>query len=204
MKNDGVQIFWPRFALSHLGQDTDHTRHLLIMSQDEAALDRLVITTPHLAHIVMQYLNSFPQSSKSVQSEHYQLTGDVAIRSRANAVKMRNAIELYCTGNPFILQSPLKSLVSSVLVPENAKDDILHFPEKGQKQFEHFIQDRLLPKSTLSVWDPMKKLKLKTFTNWMEKSKFRVGDKVVKLREERELLGRFLMMEWWSGIRKGM
>ena len=35
------------------------------LSQDEAALDILVITTPHLAHIVKQYLNSFPQSTKS-------------------------------------------------------------------------------------------------------------------------------------------
>ena len=35
------------------------------LSQDEDALDRLVITTPHLAHIVKQFLNSFPQSTKS-------------------------------------------------------------------------------------------------------------------------------------------
>ena len=40
------------------------------LSQDEDALDRLVITTPHLAHIVKQFLNSFPQSTKlSEQSE---------------------------------------------------------------------------------------------------------------------------------------
>jgi len=30
----------------------------------------------------------------------------------------------------------------------------------------------------------MKKLKLKTFLNWMEKTKIRVGDKVIKLRED--------------------
>ena len=41
----------------------------------------------------------------------------------------------------------------------------------------------------------MKKLKLKTFSNWMEKTKVRVGDKVIKLREERELLGRFLIIQ---------
>lgn len=41
----------------------------------------------------------------------------------------------------------------------------------------------------------MKKLKLKTFSNWMEKYKFCVGDKVVKLREECELLGRFLIIQ---------
>jgi len=41
----------------------------------------------------------------------------------------------------------------------------------------------------------MKKLKLKTFVNWVEKTKIRVGDKVIKLREERQLLGRFLIIQ---------
>ena len=165
------------------------------LSQEEAALDRLVTTTPHLARIVKQYLHSFPHASTSERNEHYQLAGDIAIRSRENALKLRHSIELHCGGNPFTLISPLKSLVSSALIPSSAKDDILHFAEKGQTRFEEFIRDRLLPTSTLSVWDSQKKLKLKTFSNWMEKTKVRVGDKVIKLREERQLLGRFLIIQ---------
>ncbi len=80
-------------------------------------------------------------------------------------------------------------------MPEDAKDDILHFGEKGQKRFEEFVCERLLPTSKLSVWDSMKKFKLKTFWNWMAKTKVRVGDKVIKLREECELLGRFLIIQ---------
>ena len=166
------------------------------LSQDETGLDRLVTTTPYLARIVKQYLNSFPkESSSSQRNEHYQLSGSVSIRSRENALKLRHSIELHCAGNPFKERSPLKSLVSSVLVPEDAKDDILHFGEKGQKRFEEFVRERLLPTSKLSVWDKMKKFKLKTFSNWMAKAKVRVGDKVFKLREERELLGRFLIIQ---------
>lgn len=41
----------------------------------------------------------------------------------------------------------------------------------------------------------MKQLKLKAFSSWMDKSKVRIGDKVIKLREERELLGRFLIVQ---------
>ena len=172
------------------------------LSQDEAALDRLVTTTPHLARIVKQYLYSFPQACKSSErNEHYQLASNVAMRSRENAVKLRQSIELHCGGNPFTVKTPLKSLVSSVLVTDAARNDIQHFPEKGQKRFEEFIQDRLLPTSTLSVWDSMKKLKLKTFSNWMDKVKVRVGDKVIKLREERALLGRFLIIQ---GSRPGL
>lgn len=92
-------------------------------------------------------------------------------------------------------KTPLKNIVSSALVQSDAKDDILHFQEKGQKRLEEFIHDRLLSSSVLSIWDPMKKLKLKTFSNWMEKTEIRVGDKVIKLREERQLLGRFLIIQ---------
>ena len=41
------------------------------LSQDNSALDRLVTTTPHLSHIVRQYLNSFPQTStQNERNEH--------------------------------------------------------------------------------------------------------------------------------------
>ena len=79
------------------------------LSQDEAALDRLdvhkyitIAITPHLTHLVKQFLNAFSKASRSTdRSEHYQLSGTVAIRSRANAVKLRLSIELHCEGNPF-------------------------------------------------------------------------------------------------------
>lgn len=166
------------------------------LSRDEAALDRLVTTTPHLARLVNQYLNGFPKVSRSsVRKEHYQLSGEIALRSRANALKIRQQIELHCEGNPFKVNTPLKSLASSALVSNEAKQDILQFTEKGQKCFEEFVSQRLMSTSSVSLWDKMNKLKLKAFSNWMEKVKVRVGDKVIKLREERELLGRFLIIQ---------
>ena len=166
------------------------------LSRDEAALDRLVIITPHLARLVNQYLSGFPKASRSsVRREHYQLSGEIALRSRANAPKIQQTIELHCEGNPFEVNTPLKSLVSSALVSDETKQDILQFTEKGQKCFEEFISQHLMSTWSLSVRDKMKKLKLKAFSNWMEKATVHVGDKVVKLREERELLGRFLIIQ---------
>ena len=99
-----------------------HHGGMVGLSQDECALDRLLITSPHLARMVKQYLTSFPKVSEaSERNEHYQLSGDVAVRTRQNAMKLRQSIELHCEGNPFTVESPLKSLVSSALVPEKAK-----------------------------------------------------------------------------------
>ena len=112
-----------------------------------------------------------------------------------NALKIRDSIEKHCAGNPYTTECPLKNIASSALIPDNVIDDILHFGKKGQRHFEHLIQDRLLPMSKISVWNPMRKLKIKAFANWMEKSKVPVGDKVIKLPEEHELLGRFLIIQ---------
>ena len=85
-------------------------------------------------------------------------------------------------------------MASSALVPENTKDDLLHYAEKGQKRFENFVKETLLKESASSVWDSMKKFKLKTFSSLTGKIRVTVGQKVIKLREERELLGRFLII----------
>jgi len=131
------------------------------------------------------YLNSFPKVSKIPEwNKHYQLSGDVTVRTQENGMKLHQSIKLHCEGNPFTVESPLKSVVSSALVPKKAEEDIPGDTEKGQKRFEEFVEDRLLPSSKHSLWDAMKKLKLKTFSNWMEKTKVHVGDKVIKLPKE--------------------
>jgi len=123
-------------------------------SQDDAALDRLVITTPSLSHLVQQFLNSVPKASKSSQrSEHYQLSLAIAVRTRENSSKLRHCIELHCEGHLFTIKTPLKDLVLSVVVTDNAKYDILHFQEKGQKRFEEFI-DRFLSTSMTDCCQP--------------------------------------------------
>ena len=110
-------------------------------------------------------------------------------------MKLRDSIELHCDGNPFNMESPVRNIVSSAIVPANVKTDLLSFAKEGQNRFEEFVQNRLLQTSSVSIWEPMRKLKLKTFANCMEKTKVCLGDKVVKLKEERELLGRFLIIQ---------
>ena len=58
-----------------------------------------------------------------------------------------------------------------------------------------FIKERLLEGSSVSVWDPLPRLKLKTFTTYLPKTVLKIGEKVIKLTEERNLLGRFLVIQ---------
>ena len=143
-------------------------------------------TTPHLTKIIRDYLRSFPGTQNSSSTnKHYQLSGSFAHRSTQNAVKLKKKLKLRSDGNPYITEIPLKSIVSSAILSEKAKDDILNLAKVGQKRYAEFVT------SPKSIWDKMTKLKLKTFSNWMAKTRVTVGDKVIKLREERQLFARF-------------
>ena len=85
--------------------------------------------------------------------------------------------------------------MSSTIILDVVKKHILNLASIGQKRYADFVEERLLVSSDKSVWDKITKLKLKTFSNWMEKSKVRVGDKVVKLKDERGLFARFLVIQ---------
>ena len=101
----------------------------------------VLTTAPQLAKMVKTYLNSFSHSTSSTsRSEHYQLSGNVSTRIRENATKLHGKIELHCEGNPFIVECPLKSLVSSALVPEEAADVNINFGQKGQQRLEDQVK----------------------------------------------------------------
>ena len=109
-----------------------------------------------------------------------------------NALKLRDSIQLHYECNPFIVGTPLKSIVSLVLIPEATEEDIRRRDEKGLNDYRKFVKERLVPDAPMSVWSSMKKMKLKTFSTCMAKTLMSAGDKVIKLREDIQLLARFL------------
>lgn len=167
------------------------------ITHDKVSLDRIITTLPHITSIIRDWLDGFPRLSTTSKAaeKHYQLSGDIAQRSTRNALKLKESIQRHCEGNPFIVRTPLKSIVSSVMIPDAAKVDILNRDKKGMNGYQNFVHERLLQNSPMSVWDPMKKMKLKTFCTWMAKTRVTLGDKVIKLREERQLLARFLIIQ---------
>ena len=89
----------------------------------------------------------------------------------------------------------LKSIACSAWIPEEAKDGIINFDRKGLNTEKLFITERLLENSPKSIWDPLKRQKIKSFSTWMAKSRNTIGDKVTKEREERQLYGRMLVIQ---------
>jgi len=167
------------------------------LTQQDELLDRFLLIQPELARIVADFQNRYTKlrNQDSSGKEHYQLFGEYATRIATNAETLRDSIQVHCEGNPYLVGTPLENIVSSVIIPDSAAVDILHRDEKGQLAYETFVEERILSSSTTSIWDRMQKLKLKTHSTWMAKKTVRVGDKVIKLREERQLLARFLVIQ---------
>ena len=150
---------------------------LLGLTQCPEALDRLFLTMPQLTRFVKQFKAGFPSTSSQNNGEHYQLRGDIALRCAKNAIKLHHSITTHCLGNPYISGTPLRSMVSYLIVPKEAEGDILQRDEKGQAAFQSFLKERLLTTSPQNVWDAMTKLKLKTFSTWMHKKRSKLQTK---------------------------
>ena len=165
------------------------------LTQDESALNRFLLATPELTRIVTELQHQYASAADTAPEEHYQLTGTVAERIAINAEKIRSGIEEHCGGSPFVDQKPLVNLVSMMAIPDTVKNDILERDEKGQARYEEFVTQRMTDGCPASVWDRVEKLKLKTYSTWMKKATIAVGNKVVKLREDHQLLARCLVIQ---------
>jgi len=89
---------------------------------------------------VKDHISGFPRTSdtSSKQSEHYQLLGNVAVKTLENALKIQKSSVKHYGGNPFATEVPLINMVSSDLIT----DDILNLVDgkTSQKRSEEFIQ----------------------------------------------------------------
>ena len=107
-----------------------------------------------------------------------------------NALKLRDCIQLHCEGNPYIVGTPLKNVISSMVFPDTAKLNILQRDQKGQSKYKTFVGERILAGSATSIWDPMNKLKLKTYSTWMAKQMARVARFLVIQQSRPELVSK--------------
>ena len=165
------------------------------ITQDEEAVDRFLVTSPQLTNYVESFLKGFPKASDADhQPLYHQLQGNMGLRCALNSVRIRDIIVSYCQGNPFVVSTALKNITSGVIIPKAAADDILNYPAKGQARYEEFIETRLRPESTVSVWDPLPQLNLKRFATWMKSKSVKVGDKIIKLKEDRKLLSKIIIV----------
>ena len=96
--------------------------------------------------------------------------------------------------NPWAKEGDLTSLSTGVAATSEVSNDLLEARERGQKAVNEFVVSRCSLASTLDYFDPLRKMKLKSFKDLKITTKVRTRDLVLPLRMDRALFGRMALL----------
>ena len=162
------------------------------ITQNDKALDRFFLIAPELSKLLSQFSEQYDLRKRD-REIHHEVTGGKLSRVMSHASKLSNVFQLH--GDPFIEDEAdeVFNLLTREVMNEQVSKDILERDEIGQELFEKFTTERII-EGKLSVWEKMTKRKLRTFKSVNATAEIRSDDKLIKLKEERGLLQRFIVI----------
>ena len=162
------------------------------ITQNEKSLDKYFLISPELSKIKQQFEEKYCKDNSDSRVEHHEITGGKLSRQAVNALKLSHVFIEH--GNPFeSTDDELVNLLSKSVMSDAVTNDILQRDHIGQQMFVDFVNERLI-EGKLSVWGKMTKKKLKTFKSESATTEFKSGGNLIKIKEERGLLQRFIVI----------
>ena len=163
------------------------------ITQKEQSLDKYFLIAPELSKIQQQFEEMYGNVSNEKRTEHHEITGGKLTRVSENAVKLARVFHEH--GDPFhsVGEHELVNLLNQSVMTDAVTNDILQRDVIGQEMFLEFVYQRLT-EGNISVWGKMTKRKLKTFKSECPTAKIKVGNNIIKIKEERSLLQRFIVI----------
>ena len=159
-------------------------------------MDKYLLIAPDVKHIVQEFKECFEADQHKERKEHHQDTHSSRNRLHSNTEKIRESILIHCKENPCSVEIPLMNIASNMILPPLVARNVIERDEKGNEAYINFINNRLVTDTAeASMWDPSKKTSLKLFSNWQKKAACKVKDKIIRLREDRQLIARFLVIQ---------
>ena len=95
--------------------------------------------------------------------------------------------------NPFS-RSSLISISNGMVATENVREDLLNAKEKGMEAMEEFITSRLTENPEVEFFDPIKKMKLKTFSTMKKTVTNKVKDKIIPVKSHSNMFGQLALL----------
>ena len=102
--------------------------------------------------------------------------------------------------NPWKTNAELTSLSTGIAVTTEVRDDLLKDRERGQKEVKAFVLARCSAAPEKCFYDPMKKVKLKSFKNLKTTVKPQSNAKVIPLQMDRSLFARMALLSQFRKI----
>ena len=86
--------------------------------------------------------------------------------------------------------SELISISTGVMATEVVSSDMSNARTKGKAAFEEFVKKKFGNESTLCIFDPIRKLKLLTFSSMNTTKAYKVNSKIVPMQASKELFAK--------------
>ena len=173
-----------------INKDTKTPGGLTGFSLNQAATDRWVLNAKRRAECYNSLKDMLNFSvSKYV---HHDLQESRIKKDEANVTAVLEVFETTFS-NPFT-GSDLISLSTGNKASIDMEDDLLNAWQKGEVAKHLFVKQRLTENPSIDFYNPIKKLKLKTFSNLTATKKVKVQGKEVMMRADKELLGRMAII----------
>ena len=96
--------------------------------------------------------------------------------------------------NPWAKESDLTTLFTGVAVTTEGRNDLLQARERGQKALSDFVISRCSSLPTANFFDPLRKMKLKSFKDLKTITKIRTKDLVLSLQMDRALFAQMALL----------
>ena len=96
--------------------------------------------------------------------------------------------------NPWVKDSDLTTLSTGVAATTEVRNDLLQARDRGQKALNDFVISRCSSSPTVNFFDPLRKMKLKSFKDLKTITKIRTKDLVVSLQIDRALFARMALL----------
>ena len=148
-----------------MNKDSKTKGGIIGVTQDINAVEKWAMTA-HLRAAV--HANFKDICGVSQFNQEKELARKTISDSEIHVVQVINAFKDH-HANPFFFnsigsKSPLKNIISGSIVKDEHRHEVLHAKSIGKESSDQFIKERFIEK-TVPFWNPVKKLKLHTFTS---------------------------------------
>ena len=185
---------WTDMALEQsINADSKSRGGIIGISQNPGALDRWFLTSHERASVTTALKDMFTQERGRVDVHKEAAVKRVA-RDEADVQKLISCFTSDLMSNPFTQETEsLVNFATGVVLPVDIADGLVSSTKKGREQMNTFVEKRL-NSNQISFWDPIPKLKVKTFEVTTKKVQVKAAnDKLVTVGADRDLFGRLLI-----------
>ena len=154
-------------------------------------MDRYFLIVPEVAKLVDEFEQQYGMNSDVRRKQHHEITGGKLAWVTKNAAKLKQVIVDHW--DPFLSdETDIYNILTKEVIDEKISKEILERDKIGQNMFKEFVKERMTD-GKVSIWSPMKRTNIGTFKSANAVSDVKAGDKLIKMKEERGLLQRFIV-----------